>query len=355
MSLQISKAKSATGIALVSAILAGCGGGGGSAPSVNAPPAAGFTAGSSSCGANQGADTFATSSGALLGSCEEYTASIAPTRVSTAFKSAGTQFPLTFSATAGYTLSLPVLEPGSVTISAASVLSSNGGLLTASLGDLSGTTVQFIPPADTSGAASTVYDFGTTKDKLGQPLMNLKYSRYGVFSRFKTRVEGYYGGWALGTPSTSPLPTSSTTFTGFVTGVLGRDAASPNSGAASGFAAKVVIIVDATSTANPVKSVLIEQITYSSAAGAAPVPLATVSSVVPSASTMGVSGITAQFSSADLGAGKGLSNAALAGSFWGAGGTALVSEIAGTIKFTTTDGRNGIGAFGAKTGALLQP
>jgi hypothetical protein len=355
MSLQMSKTKSATGLALVSALLSGCGGGGGSsAPPVNAPPPGGFTVGSASCGANQSPEAIAISQGALMGSCEEYTASVAPTRVSTAFKSPGTGFSLTF-ANNIYTISLPVLEPGAVSISAQSILSSNGGLLTASLGDLSGTTVQLVPPNDTTGAASTVYDFGTTKDKSGQPLMNMKYARYGVFSRFKTRVEGYYGGWALGTPSTSAFPTGVSTFTGYLTGVVGRDAAiSTSSGTASGFAAEVAIVVDTANTANPVKSILIKSITYSSSVSTAISSVGVVNNVAPSVSTLTGSAITAEFTNTPA-AGAGLSKAIMAGSFYGAGAPAAASEIVGTLKFTTTDGRNGIGAFGVKSGALIQP
>jgi hypothetical protein len=360
MSLQISKAKSATGIALVSAILAGCGGGGGSsAPVVGAPPAGGFTTGSAACPANASPETIISSKGALLGSCEEYTASVAPTRASTAFKSPGTDFSLTF-ANNIYKIATPTLDVGGeVSISASSILSSNGGLLTASLGDLSGSTVQFVPPNDTVGAASTIYDFVVTKDKSGQNLMNLKYSRYGVFSRFKSRVEGYYGGWALGNASAtpSPFPTGTTSFTGYITGVIARDAAATGAGAAAGFSAVATIVVDSANTANPVKSISLTSIVYSSSTVLAIARVGEVTAVVPTVSTLTSSAtssaITAEFVNAPA-TGVGLSKAILAGSFYGPGGPAVASEIVGTLKFTTPDGRNGIGAFGVKTGVAFQ-
>jgi hypothetical protein len=355
MSLQISKAKSATGIALVSAILAGCGGGGGSAPSASAPPPGGFTVGSASCAANQSPETLTNNpaQGALLGSCEEYAASTSPTSASTAFKSAGTNFSLLLNSNV-YTIALPVLDVGgSVSISAQSILSSNGGLLTAALGDLSGSTVQLVPPTDTTGAASTIYDFGITKDKSGQPLMNLKHSRYGIYSRFKTRVEGYYGAWDLPNPGASAgiFPTGPTTFRGFIAGVIGRDSASSSVGAVAGLSGEVEIQVDPANINNPVKSVVLKSLNYSSSSSLPITRVAEVTGVVPSASTLTPSAITAEFVNAPT-AGVGLSKVFLSGRFYGAGASLVASEIVGTIKFTTMDGRNGIGAFGVKTGAL---
>lgn len=362
MSIKISKAKSATGVALVSAILAGCGGGGGGSTAVNAPPPGGLTQGTTNCTAIAGGETISASIGAVIGSCEEYTASTSPTKVATAFKSPGTNSPVLFNSTTGYAVSLPILANTSTAIPLANELRLSGGLQAYSLGNYAGRTFQTVLDQNT-GAAATVYDLTNTLNVQGTKFMDLNSSRYGVFSRFGDRTLGFYGGWA-NLSNTASVPLSGVvTFRGSVVGVVGPGATNAGLATAAGYSAEASITIDFSKASGSVTNIALSNFGYSangtqlSSQVILPITAATtalVSSSVDSATN--AKSVSASFSSIDAGASKGFQSAALSGSFAGTGAIAP-NELVGTIKFVTTDGRNGIGAFGVKasTTPLLNP
>jgi hypothetical protein len=352
-----SKTKVISGLALVSAIVAGCGGGGGSStpasgPAANQTPAGQplggpvLTQGSTVCAAIASpTESVSSSSPALMGSCEQYQASQFPTRSASEFKSTGSGVkPLSFNGTAGYEIDLGTLSAKVI------IPSTTQSDLSSTFGSYAGKRFR-----TTQGDAfADVYDFrNTLTAPFGIPSLDLNFSRFGVFSRFSNLTQGYYGGWAQG-DSQGNLPTVSKQFTGRIVGVVGPASTSTAAGAVVGYSADMTLIVDFAASGNAVvKSFFVTNFGYTVAGS--------------TASTQAVASGTATTSSANLdktakslsfsflipvsGTSSPINQGNLVGSFHGAL-SAEVTEFVGTVKFSTADGRNAIGGFGLRSGAL---
>jgi hypothetical protein len=369
MGLSISKAKSISGIALISAIVVGCGGGGGGStpagggtPPGGSPPGGGngtgISEGSLTCAATSGAETLAVpnSTRLVLGSCEQYEASTFPTKASTAFKLPGISSPLLFNATTGYTLKLPVLAGAAdVVIPFTNLLTLPGGTVVNSFGNFAGKTYQTILDQTTGGAAYA-YDHVNTTTLTGQKYLDLNYSRFGLFSRFGTRTLGYYGGWAQGV-QVGDLPAGSVTYTGVVIGVIGPGAGAASVGTAAGFSADATIIVNFANSAAPVTTLSLTNFGYSAnGTQISTVPVA--SGGVVSSSSLDPAGksLSASFTTNAVGTSNAIAEGRFSGSFHGEVGAGKVaSEFVGTLEFRTADGRNAIGAFGVRSGSRTNP
>jgi hypothetical protein len=355
MGLSVFKVKSVSGLAIVSAIVAGCGGGGGSStpspsPSGSGTPAASQTVGSTNCAVVGSPETIAASAGALLGSCEQYEASTAPTRAATAFKSPGSGVvsPLSYSASSGYEINLPILNSNSPKIPVPLTAPSS---FDSTLGNYAGKTYRL----SQGSALSTIYDHRNTLTSTGQKALDLNNSRFGVFSQFNDVTQGYYGGWALG-DTQGNLPTGSVPFRGIVVGAIGPSATNTAAGTVAGFSADITIVVNfAAAGGSPViTSLQLSNIGYSSVAGSTVGAQAISSGGVVSSSSLSSTNksISASFTTVKAGTTSAIAEGGLAGSFYGPVG-AVVTELVGTVKFRTEDGRNAIGAFGSRSTASL--
>jgi hypothetical protein len=359
MGLSLSKSKSISGLALVSAIVAGCGGGGGSStpagtPSGGPPPAGGVTQGTTTCAAVNSAETLTGSSGALLGSCEQYEASTSPTRAATAFKSPGVNSPVLYSQLNGYEISLPILTGTKTTIPLANILTLPGGATAYSFGNFAGKTYQTVLDNNT-GAAAIVYDFRNTTTLTSQKFLDLSYSRFGMFSRFSDRTLGYYGGWTQG-DSAGTLPTSVVSFRGSIIGVLGPASNNTGLGTAAGYSADITITVNFAAPGSPVTSLLLSNFGYSANGSQISTqvitPVAGGGVLQGSSLDSGAKTLVASFVTPAAGTSSAISEGRLAGSFWGNNGVD-VTEFVGTLKFRTADGRNAVGAFGVRSGVSI--
>jgi hypothetical protein len=359
MGVSLFKAKSISGLALVSAVLAGCGGGGSSTTSSSggpaaAPPAGGVTQGSTVCNAISNPETLAASSGALIGSCEQYEASTSPTRAATAFRSPGVNSPVIFNQITGYEINLPILTGTKTAIPLANILTLPGGATAYSFGNFAGKTYQTVLDAN-SGAAAIVYDYRNTSTLTSQKFLDLSYSRFGLFSRFGDRTFGYYGGWAQG-DSAGNLPSSTVSFRGSVVGVLGPSSNNSGLGTAVGYSADVTITVNFATPNSPITSLLLSNFGYSAngsqISSQVITPVAAGGTVQSSSLDTGVKSLVGSFVTAAAGSSSAISEGRLAGSFYGNSGVD-VTEFVGTLKFRTSDGRNAVGAFGVRSGASI--
>jgi hypothetical protein len=361
MGISLSKAKSISGLALVSAVLAGCGGGGGSSSTTTssggpaaAPPAGGVTQGSTVCNAVANPETLASSSGALIGSCEQYEASTSPTRAATAFKSPGVNLPVIFSQTTGYEINLPILNGTKTTVPLSNLLTLPGGATAYSFGNFAGKTYQTVLDAN-SGAAAIVYDYRNTATLTSQKFLDLSFSRFGLFSRFGDRTFGYYGGWAQG-DSAGNLPSSTVSFRGSIVGVIGPSSNNTGLGTAAGYSADVAITVNFAAPNAPVTSLVLSNFGYSAngsqISSQVITPVAAGGSLQSSSLDPVVKSLVASFTTAAAGSSSAISEGRLSGNFYGNSGFD-VTEFVGTLKFRTADGRNAVGAFGVRSGTSI--
>jgi hypothetical protein len=348
MGLSLHKTKSISGLALVTAIVAGCGGGGGSStpatqtpPGGQQPPGAGlFTAGSTNCAAIANAQTLANASGALLGSCEEYVASSSPTKAVTAFISP-TATPVVAFNGSSYDISAvgsKISLSTSANLIAASDLTSFGSYLGLTYG---------ISDAS-NGAGSRVYDLRNTTDTFQAKKLDLAYSRYGIFNRFDNRTLGYYGGWTLGDQNGN-LPTNKQViFNGFLVGVVGPNASGTAAGTPVGFSADVKITVNFAPAGSSVSAVELLSFKYTQN-GSQQIGQQLIAGGIATVQSSPSSGkaIAATFTTSPSGTTSVIEEGSLAGTLHGNSGVD-VTELVGTVKFRTKDGRNAIGAFGAK-------
>jgi hypothetical protein len=357
MSLSRSKAYAVTGASVLVALIAGCGGGGGSTPA-GSPSTAGLTQGSTTCAATANGVSVTASGVAVLGSCEQFENSATPTKVATAFRAPGTDAPVLFNSLSGYAITLPVLTAAQKILTFNDLITASGGGQALTFGNYAGKTYQ---SADrTTGEASTVYDFNNTVASGGSKFLDLNFSRYGLFSRFADRTLGFYGPWAQGTSTVGTLlPTGVVSFKGSMIGVLGPAVTNTGRATAVGFSGIVNLTVDFTT--KQVTSFSLTNIGYSqngSVNVAAVVPLSEVTTVGGGSSidtNVDPRTLTASFSSVNSTSTVGITNASLSGSFYGEPTKAL-SEIVGNVKFTTVDGRNAIGAFGVRSGpSIINP
>ena len=353
-----SKSKVISGLALVSAIVAGCGGGGGSSSpgAANSPPAGGFNEGSTTClaaspnvllSAQNVAPTGNLSIGSLplvLGSCEQYEASIIPTKSATGFQLPGAPNSVVYfpGQTPRYEIRLPVLAAGDFT-TVTDAVTLPGGVTTYSFGNLAGKSYQNILPG-TVGAAAFAYDFRNTTLTDAKPFMDLNYSRFGLFSRFSDRTFGYYGGWAQGDSGLVPaLPNGSLNFRGIMVGVVGPAANGGVTGVPAGFSSEVSVSVNFTQSNAPLVSITVGDFGFSAnnkqIAGSPISPSLPV--VNSSALDIGTKSLSASFTTNGISAGR------IAGNFYG-NPNGSISEFVGKVAFTTADGRNAVGAFGVR-------
>jgi hypothetical protein len=359
MGISLLKFKSTSGIALASAIVVGCGGGGGSTASGgNTGTGTGLTQGTTACSAVTGGQALAQSSGALIGSCEQYEASTIPTRVATAFRSPGIDVPLVFNQSTGYTINLPVLSAGETKIPFTDAVVPPGGFTGYSFGNYAGKTYQTNVNKDT-GSAAIAYDYVNTTTTTGTKFIDLNFSRFGMFSRFGDRTQGFYGGWAQG-QSVGNLPAGSTSFRGVIVGVLGPAATNTGPSVAVGYSAEVTITVNfAAPNNNPITSLSITNFGFSAngtqvpsgSTSAAPVVSIATGGIV-SASAISAKSLTASFTTPASAGNSSIAEGVISGSFWG-NPSVDASELVGTLKFRTADGRNAVGAFGVRSGASI--
>jgi hypothetical protein len=354
MSLPRSKAYAVTGASVLVALIAGCGGGGGSTPAAGTP-AAGITDGSTSCAATANGVPVTASGVAVLGSCEQFENSATPTKVATAFRLPGTDAPVLFNSLSGYAITLPVLTAAQRILTFNDVITAAGGGQALTFGNYAGKTYQIADRA--SGQADTVYDFANTARSGGSKFIDLNFSRYGLFSRFENRTLGFYGPWAQGNSTVGTLlPSGAVSFTGAMIGVLGPGSTNTARATAVGFSGILSLTVDFTT--RQVTNFSLTNIGYSQNGTvnvASVVPLAEVTAVGAGSSvdtTVDPKTISATFSSTGVSPTVGITNARLSGNFYGEPTKAL-SEIVGNVKFTTVDGRNAIGSFGVRSGASI--
>jgi hypothetical protein len=352
MGLSMSKTKSMSGLALISALVAGCGGGGGSSPApaaVGGPPSGTFTTGSTTCSAISSPETITSSSGALLGSCEQYEASTAPTKAATAFKSpTGTLPVVVYNASTGYDINLPLVSATKTTLVPGNLISSTQE--NTSFGNFVGVTYG-ISDSNT-GSGARVYDLrNTTKLTLTEKVLDLNSSRFGIFNRFADRTLGYYGGWAEASTQGN-LPTGAVTFKGPVVGVIGPSSGNSAVGTPAGYSTTVTIVVNFAASGNQITSLSFDPFGFS-ANGSSILPQQVASGIAQvSASSLDAAAkaLSASFTTSPAGTNSVITAGRLAGSFAGVVGT-TATEFVGTIKFTTADGRNAVGAFGTRSGA----
>jgi hypothetical protein len=353
MGLSLHKTKSISGLALITAIVAGCGGGGGSStPATQTPPggsqpnAAGtFTVGSTNCAAISTAQTLANSTGALLGSCEEFVASPVPTKAVTAFINPTAAPVVAFN---GSSYDISAVGTTKVTLSTSTDLIPASDLTRTSFGNYLGLTYGISDASN--GAGSRVYDLRNTTDTFLVKKLDLAYSRFGIFNRFNDRTLGYYGGWTLGDGNGNLPPNKTVPFSGVLVGVIGPSSSGTAGGTPLGFSADVKIEVNFTPSGSSVSTLELSAIRYTQngsqqinqqliAGGTA-----TVQSAPSSSSPRSIS---ASFTTPVSGTNSPIEEGSMSGTLHGNSGVD-VTELVGTVKFRTKDGRNAIGAFGAK-------
>jgi hypothetical protein len=356
MGLSITKANSITGLALISAIVAGCGGGGGSSPAAGGPPAGGppaatFTTGNTVCAATSSPETVGSSSGAILGSCEQYEASAAPTRASTAFKSStGTLDVVVYNGSAGYDINLPLVSATKATLVQGNLI--DPAKENTSFGNVLG--VAYGISDSNTGAGARVFDYRNTTELNGvKKVLDLNSSRFGIFNRFIDRTQGYYGGWAE-VAKQGNIPTGTVTFTGPIVGVIGPSATNTAIGTPAGYSATMTIEVDFASPGSPIKTLTIANFGYSANGGTIipqPVSAGAAQVTVPSLNVT-TKALSGSFAIAPVGTSSAIAEGRFAGSFTGAANV-TATEFVGTLKFRTADGRNAIGAFGTRSGLTV--
>jgi hypothetical protein len=352
------KTKSIAGAALLSVLVVGCGGGGGTSTSTNNANVGGLTQGNLACAAVSGGETLAASGGALIGACEQYEASTVPTRAATAFRTPGINSPLVYNAVTGYSISLPVLSAGATQIAFSDAITPPGGFTSYSFGNYAGKTYQNNVNKDT-GSAATAYDYVNTTTTTGTKVIDLNFSRFGMFSRFGDRTLGYYGGWAQGT-SVGPLPAAPTVFRGVVVGVIGPSSTNTGPNVAVGYSAEVTLTIN-TASGTPITALALSnfgfsangaQVATGSNAAAAVVPIANGGAVSTSALNAGAKSLSASFTTPATAGNSAIAEGVLSGNFYG-NSTLDASELVGTLKFRTADGRNAVGAFGVRSGSSI--
>jgi hypothetical protein len=295
-----------------------------------------------------------TSGGILvLGACEVYENPATPTRSASAFQSVGNISPVTYSPTLGYTIRFPSSATATtLPLNNLLAISSGSG---PSLGNYAGKTYQTIIDG-TSGAAATIYDYRNTLTQTSSKVLDLNHSRFGVFSQFSDRYQGYYGGWSnVGDNGAAPLNIiASTTFRGVVVGVLAPGMNNTGLATAAGFSADLLITIDPTKAADQVTSVVLSNFGYSSSRAPLPSQRLTSGGLVASGSTLDLLSkrISASFSTPDSTSTNGINFGVLNGTMAGAS-NAAANELVGSIQFTTSDGSNGIASFGARSGLSL--
>jgi hypothetical protein len=357
MGISFLKTKSISGIAFVSVLVAGCGGGGGTASTTN-NNGTGITQGTLACAAVTGGETLAASSGALIGACEQYEASTVPTRAATAFRTPGIGIPLVYNSVTGYSISLPVLTAGATQIAFSDAITPPGGFTSYSFGNYAGKTYQNNVNRDT-GSAATAYDYVNTTTTTGTKVIDLNFSRFGMFSRFGDRTLGYYGGWAQGA-TVGNLPTAATSYRGVVVGVIGPPSTNTGPSVAVGYSADVTVTIN-TASGTPVTSLALSnfgfsangaQVSAGSNTAAAVVPISIGGVVSTSALNAGSKSLSASFTTPASAGTSAIAEGVLSGNFYG--DTALAAtELVGTVKFRTADGRNAVGAFGVRSGSSI--
>jgi hypothetical protein len=351
MGLRTFKFLSGSGVALVSGLLVGCGGG--STTTSSTSPGTVITQGSTSCAAVLNPDTLSSSFEAVLGSCNQYEASAFPTRAATAFKNPGINRPVFFNQTQGYEINLPLLSTTRTFISLSSVLRLPGGVAAYSFGNVAGNSYQTILDSDKGGAA-VVHDFRNTTTLASQKLMDLNFSRFGIFSRFDTRTAGYFGGWSQG-QSQGNLPAGLMSFKGALVGVLGPSSTNTAAQATVSYSADVAIQVNFAASGAPIVLLSFTNFAYSADEKLLPTQIIAASSAPVSVSSLdpGTKTLSASFTTTPSnGATNPIIEGQLGGTFYGALGVD-VTEFVGTVKFRTADGRNAIGAIGVRSGASI--
>jgi hypothetical protein len=323
--------------------MGGCGGG--SSTSTGATTSI-FTQGATNCAAVVGPELINSSFAAVMGSCNQYDASSVPVRSSTAFKSPGFNFPVVFSQVTGYNITLPLFAPGTTNVSLSSTLTLPGGAVAASFGNFGGRTYQTVFDS-TNGGNAVVHDYRNAVTDAGQKYLDLNYSRFGLFSRFDNRTLGYYGGWFQG-DNQGIVPTSSALFKGAMVGVLGPSAVSTASATTVGYSADIEIQVNFAAPGTPITSLSLSNFAYTFNGKKITTPEISPGGVVSSSSLdVGSKTLSASFTTGAAGAASAIVEGGIAGAFYG-GPSLNVTEFVGTLKFRTQDGRNAIGAFGAR-------
>ncbi len=363
MSLSSSKLKYVSGVALIASALTGCGGGGGGGATNNPPAASGLTEGSTNCLALTGGVSLAASTGAVIGSCEQYENSPAPTKAATAFRNPSSvslvaYSPLSTTSLYQVPLSFDQGPGGSFTSFAATdKVSIAGGLATAALGQWAGETFEKVLD-QSKGAAARVYDFTSSTDIQGQLKVDLTTgSRFGVVSRFDARTIGFYGGWAIPANTVFTNPLSGTRrYKGRLTGVVGPSASNTLQDVPYGFSATMELDVNFGAAA-PITRIAFSQITYSlnGQQSGTVVKFGTAANASSSAFTASSNSINASFSVPTAVGNTGINDgrivdAAIRGLAVAANGAVPAKldghEMVGTMKFVTSSGQNAVGAFG---------
>jgi hypothetical protein len=315
-----------------------------------------YLAGSTVCPSVSNSVAVTTTGTLVLGVCDQFESRLAPTRSASAFRSAGSSSPVTYSSVLGYNVSLPIdTSTQSFLVPLGSLIGSPGGSNGPSFGNYSGKSYRTIIDAK-SGAAVFVYDYRNTMTLFSTKLLDLNFSRFGLFSQFSDLYQGFYGGWSDVSESgvASLNITAVTTFRGIVVGVLAPQKSNTGPETAVGFSADIVIVIDPTKANDQVISATLSNFGFSAnGVSVAQKPLAS-GGVVASGSTLdSVSKkIYATFTTQDGATTKGINTGVINGTMAGPS-NAIVGELVGSIQFTTTDGRNGIASFGARSSTSL--
>jgi hypothetical protein len=315
-----------------------------------------YLAGSTVCPSVSNSVTVTTTGTLVLGVCDQFESRLAPTRSASAFRSVGSSSPVTYSSVLGYSVSLPLdASTQSFAVPLGSLIGSPGGSNGPSFGHYSGKSYQTIIDAK-SGAAVFVYDYRNTMTLFSSKFLDLNFSRFGLFSQFGDLYQGFYGGWSDVSESgaASLNITAVTTFRGIVVGVLAPQKSNTGPETAVGFSADIAIVIDPTKANDQVVSTTLSNFGYSvNGVSVAPKPLAS-GGVVASGSTLDAVSrkIYATFTTQDGATTKGINTGVINGTMAGPAG-AVVSELVGSIQFTTTDGRNAVASFGARSSTSL--
>jgi hypothetical protein len=336
---------------LVVSILAVAGCGGGSTTTTGAQNPGNVTQGSTNCAAIANPAVLTSTFDAVLGSCNQYVASSTPVATLTAFKNPGNSQPVFYSQTFGYQINLPLLTSTKSAVPLSNVLILPGGVAAYSFGSLAGSSYQTILDSNT-GSAAVVHDFRNTTTVSRQKILDLNYSRFGVFSQFDSRSLGYFGGWAVG-DTQGKLPAGTVLFKGAIVGVLGPGSSNSSVKYNTSYSADVSLTVNFAAPGAPITSLSMSNFGYAANDVAiakqivAPGGVVSTSSLDPSSKSL-----SALFTTVSAGAGSAIVEGQLAGSFYGNVGVD-VSEFVGALKFRTADGLNAIGAIGVRSGASI--
>lgn len=191
------------------------------------------------------------------------------------------------------------------------------------------------------GAYAAIGDFSNARDhqtdasKWGAGA--LSYTNFGLWERFVSASEGYYGGWfvprSAGDANPTIPTTGSATYDGVVVGAL-----APLSGNPPLYGLSGAISLTANFTANTVSGTMSGFALSNQILGVGSANIANV--------TMNGSIAPAGFSGTMSGGGSG----AFEGAFFGAqpAGRTGPAEVAGRFHFLTPDARQVVGAFGAR-------